>query len=143
MSFDITYISYLLQHIVLLLSGQPQVPLLAGAKLGRLFVKLLLPLLDLPDLLLAEGLQRHDEVVVGSLQHSVPLILDGVNQAPELLEAAGYHELVISLVGPDTVEPEVDQVTSQAPLGLGQILGSVYQIFHFFNQFFDIMTCSL
>ena len=68
--------SYLLQHIVLLLGGEAQVALLARAELGRLLVELLLPLLDLPDLVLAERLQRHDEVVVGALQHPVPLVLE-------------------------------------------------------------------
>ena len=111
--------SHLLQNIVLLLGGEPQVPLLAGAELGRLLVELLLALLDLPHLLLPEGLQWHDEVVVGALQHPVPLVLDGVDEAAELLEAAGDHELIVRLVGPDAVEPEVDQVAGQAPLGLG------------------------
>ena len=118
--------SHLLQHSVLLLGGQPQVPLLAGAELGRLFVKLLLPLLDLTDLLLAEGLKRHDEVVVGAFEHPVALILDGVDQAAELLEAARDHEFVVRLVGPDTVKPEVDEVPGQAPLGLRQVLRRVY-----------------
>ena len=74
--FSVISESHLLKHIVLLLGGEPEVPLLAGAELGRLLVELLLPLLDLPHLVLAERLQRHDEVVVGALQHPVTLVLE-------------------------------------------------------------------
>ena len=59
---------YLLQHGVLLLGGQPEVPLLAGAELGRLLLKLLLPLLDFADLLAAEFLERLDELLVSALE---------------------------------------------------------------------------
>ena len=59
--------------------------------------------------------------------------LDRVDQPPELLEAAGDHQLVVCLVGADAVEPEVDQVARKTSLGFGQILRGVYQILNFFD----------
>ena len=63
--------SYLLEDGVLLLGGESEVPLLAGAELGRLLLELLLPLLHRADLLTPEPLQRLDELLVGTLQLKV------------------------------------------------------------------------
>ena len=65
---SIPYESYLLQHGVLLLGGQPQVPLLAGAELGSLLLELLLALLHCADLLAPKPLQGLDELLVRPLQ---------------------------------------------------------------------------
>ena len=59
--------------------------------------------------------------------------LDGVDEPPELFEAAGDHQLVVCLVGADAVKPEVDQVARKTSLGFGQILRGVYQILNFFD----------
>ena len=64
-------LSYLLEDGVLLLGGESEVPLLAGAELGRLLLELLLPLLHRADLLAPEPLQRLDELLVGALQLKV------------------------------------------------------------------------
>ena len=60
--------SYLLQHGVLLLGRQPQVPLLTSAELGRLLLELLLALLHGADLVAPEPLQGLDELLVSPLQ---------------------------------------------------------------------------
>ena len=115
------------------LGGETKVTFLTGAELGRLFVKLLLPFLDGSNVLLPEGLQGDNEVVMSSVQHPVPLILDGVDEASELLEAASDHQLVVSLIGPDAVESKVDEVAGQTSLGLGQVLSGGDQVLDFFD----------
>ena len=135
--------SYLLQNGPLLLGGQAQVPLLAGAELGCLLVKFLLALFNCAYLFFPECFQRNNKVVISSLKHPVSLVLDSADQPPELLEAASDHQLVICLVGPDAVELEVDQVLGEASLGSRKILRRADQIFHFLNQLLDILTCPL
>ena len=56
--------SYLLECLILLLGGEAEVALLAGAELGRLLLELLLPLLHRPDLVATENLQRLNELLV-------------------------------------------------------------------------------
>jgi len=69
------YWSHLLQHRVLLLGGQAQVPLLAGAELGGLLVELLLALLDLTDQSEARSSirSRSSSMVLISLPNSLRL----------------------------------------------------------------------
>ena len=109
--------TYVLQDVALLFPGQAQVPFLAGAELGRQFVKLLFAFLDGSNLLLPEVLQGDDELE-GLVQHPVLLILDGRDQPGELLQRPGNNQLVVCLVRSDALELEVFQGRGQPALGL-------------------------
>ena len=130
--------TYLLENIVLFLGGEAKVTLLTGTELGSLLVKLLLPFLDRSNMFLPEGLQGDNKVVVSSVQHPISLILDGVDEASKLLETPSYDQLIISLIGSDTIKSKVDQMAGQTSLGLAQILGGGDQVLDFLDQLLDV-----
>ncbi|CAD0203675.1 unnamed protein product [Chrysodeixis includens] len=133
----------LLEHSLGLLGGERERALLALAELGSLLVELLLPLLDGADVLLAEALERLDDLLVRAPQHAVPLVLDGADERGEVVQRARDDALVLRHGRADARELELLHAGGQRLLRRAQTLGSLHNIFDFFDEAFNLLTGSL
>ena len=77
---------------------------LGDAELGGGFLKCLLGGLDRADLLLPEGEQGADELLLGLDQDPLHLLLHGGEELGELLEGASDEDLIVSQGGPEAVK---------------------------------------